>query len=134
MHVVVSTLFHVICFPHQGKFVTVDQLSSLSSDSCTSNVPFIAKTSPSYENFGVGLLKDSLLMGTFPISPPNVPCPFFSSINMISTNVGETPESYEPWIVPSLEECLRYGDQMPLSLMELAYQYIQSISPSSFSL
>jgi hypothetical protein len=31
MHAVVSTLFCVICFPHQGKFVTVDQLAFFSS-------------------------------------------------------------------------------------------------------
>jgi hypothetical protein len=60
---IVSTLFHVICFPHQGKFVTVDQLSFFNSDSHTSNVPFIAKTPPGYDNVGVDLLKDSSLMG-----------------------------------------------------------------------
>jgi hypothetical protein len=82
----------------------------------------------------VGILKDSSLMGTFPIPPLDVPHPFSSSINMISTNVGETSESYDPWIVPRLEECLRYGNQMPLSPVELAYQDIQSESPSPHSL
>jgi hypothetical protein len=66
MRVVVSTLFHVICFPHQGKVVTVDQLAFFSSDSCTSNIPFIEKTPPRYENVSVGLLKDSSLIGTSP--------------------------------------------------------------------
>jgi hypothetical protein len=135
MHSVVSTLFHVIHFPHQGKVVTVDQLAFFSSDSHTSNIPFIAKTPPSYENVGVGLLKDSSLMGTFPIPPPDVPPPFVSSINMISTNVGKTPESYDPWIVPSLDECLRYGDQMPLSPNGIGLSsYSIDISFSSFSL
>jgi hypothetical protein len=55
MHVVVSTLFHVIHFPHQGKVVTVDQISLFSSNSCTSNVPLIVKTPPGYENVEVGL-------------------------------------------------------------------------------
>jgi hypothetical protein len=54
----VSTLFHVLHFPHQGKVVTVDQLAYFNSDSRTSNVPFISKTPPGYENVGVGLLKD----------------------------------------------------------------------------
>jgi hypothetical protein len=27
-------------------------------------------------------------MGTFPIPPPNIPSPFFASINMISTTIG----------------------------------------------
>jgi hypothetical protein len=50
MHAVVSTLFHVLRFPHQGKVVTVDQLAFFNSDSHTSNVPFISKTPPGYEN------------------------------------------------------------------------------------
>jgi hypothetical protein len=134
MHAVISTLFRVICFPHQGKVVTVDQLAFFISDSCTGNIPFIVKTPHGYENVGVGLLKDSSLMGTFPIPLPSVPPPCVASINMISTSVGKTPESYDPWIVPILDECLRYGDQMPLSLVELAYQAIQSKTPSPYSL
>jgi hypothetical protein len=134
MHAVVSTLFRVIHFPHQGKFVMVDHLAFFSFDSRTSNVPLIEKTPLGYENFSEGILKDSSLMGTFPSPPPDVPPPFVSFINMILTSVGEIPESYDPWIVPSLEECLRYGDQMPLSPVELSYQSIQSEYPSPHSL
>jgi hypothetical protein len=73
-------------------------------------------------------------MGTFPIPPHNIPTPFFTLINMISTIVGEFHESYNPWIVPSSNVCLCYYDIMPLSLVELAYQAIQSITPSPHSL
>jgi hypothetical protein len=69
MHVVVSTLFCVVHFPHQGKVVNVDQLAFFNSNTRTGNVSFIAKTLPGYENVGVDLLKDSSLMGTFPIPP-----------------------------------------------------------------
>jgi hypothetical protein len=103
------------------------------SNSCTSNFPFIEKTPPNYDNVDVGILKDSSLMGTFPIRPPDVPPPLVTSINMISTSVGEIPKSYDPWIVPSLEECLFYGDQILLSSFELTYQDIQLTSPSSHS-
>jgi hypothetical protein len=130
MHAIVSTLFHVLHFPHQGKFVTVDQLAFFNSDSRTSNVPFIAKMPLGYENVDMGLLKDSSLMGTFPIPPPDIPPPFITIINMISTIVGEIPESYDPWIVPSSDDYLRYDDRMPLSLIEFAYQAIQSVTPS----
>jgi hypothetical protein len=104
------------------------------SDSHTSNVPFIAKTPPGYENVSVGLLKDSMLMGTFPIPPPDIPPPFFTSINMISTFVGETPKYYDPWIVTSSNDCVRYDDRIPLSPVELTYQAIQSTTPSPHSL
>jgi hypothetical protein len=82
----------------------------------------------------VGLLKDSTLMGTFPIPPPDIPPPFVASINMISTIVHESPESYDPWVVPSPGDYSHYGHQMPLSLVESTYQAIQSETPSSPSL
>jgi hypothetical protein len=107
---VVSTLFCMICFPHQGNIVTFDQLAFFNSDSHTSNIPFIAKTPHNYENFGVGHLKDSSLMGTFPVPPLDIPPPFVTSINMISNIVGEISESYDPCIVPSSDDCLHYGD------------------------
>jgi hypothetical protein len=134
MCVVVSTLFHVLCFPHQGKVVTVDQMAFFNSDSRTSNMPFISKTPPGYENVGVGLLKYSTLMGTFPIPQPDVTLPFVASINMISTSICETPASYDPWIVPDPGDYLHYGEQIPLSLVESTYQAIQSTTPSTPSL
>jgi hypothetical protein len=134
MRAVVSTLFHVVHFPHQGKVVTVDQLAFFNSDTRTGNVPFIAKTLLGYENVGVGLLKDSSLMGTFPIPLPDVPCLLVSSINMMSTAPHELPVSSNPWIVPDPRDYTRFGDIMSLSPVESAYQAIHSTSPSILSL
>jgi hypothetical protein len=39
MHAVMSTLFHVLCFPHQGKVVTVDQLAFFNSGSILATPP-----------------------------------------------------------------------------------------------
>jgi hypothetical protein len=61
----------------------VDQIAFFNSDTRTDNVPFIAKTPSGYENVGVGLLKDSSLMGTFPIPSPDVPHPLVASINSL---------------------------------------------------
>jgi hypothetical protein len=88
MRIVVSNLFYVLHFPRQGKFITVDQLTFFNSDSRTRNIPFISKTPLGYEIVGVGLLKDSTLMGTFSIPPPDIPPPFITSIDMISTSVS----------------------------------------------
>jgi hypothetical protein len=82
----------------------------------------------------VGLLKDSTLMGTYPIPPPYIPPLFVSYINMLSTTNCETPESYDPWIVPSPSYYLRFDDKMPLSLVESTYQAIQSTTPTPPSL
>jgi hypothetical protein len=114
MRAVVSTLFRVVRFPHQGKVVTIDQLAFFNSDTCTGNIPFIAKTPPGYENVGVGLLKDSSLMGTFPIPPPDVPHSSVASINMISTLPHKLPASHDPWIVPDPGDHLRFGDEMSI--------------------
>jgi hypothetical protein len=134
MHAFVSTLFHVIRFPHQGKVVTVDQMAFFNLDSRTRNVHFISKTPLGYENVSVGLLKYSTMMGTFPIPPPDIPPPFVASIKIIYTIVRETPESYDPWVVPSPDDYLHYDNNMPLTLVESDYQDIQSATPSSPSL
>jgi hypothetical protein len=134
MHAIVSTLFLIVRFPHQGKVVTVDQMMFFNSDTRTSNVPFIAKTPPGYKNVGVGLLKDSTLMGTFLIPPPDVPPSLVTLINMISTSIRKTPASSDPWIVLEPSDYLHYGDQMPLNLAESTYQAIQLAGPSTPSL
>jgi hypothetical protein len=113
MRAVVSTLFRVVHFPHQGKVVTVDRLAFFHSDARIVH----CKPPPGYENVGVGLLKDSTLMGTFSIPPPDVPHPFVASINVISTSVRGTPASYDPWMVPNPDDHLRYGNEMPLMLV-----------------
>jgi hypothetical protein len=82
----------------------------------------------------MGLLKDSTLMGTFPIPPPDVPPPLVASINMISTSFRKTPASSDLWIVPKLGDYILYGNQMPLSPVEYAYQAIQSADSSTPSL
>jgi hypothetical protein len=76
MHAFVSTLFHVLHFPHQEKVINVHQPTLFNSDSCTRNIPYISKTPPAYDIFSVGVLKYSTLMGTFPIPPPNIPSLF----------------------------------------------------------
>jgi hypothetical protein len=134
MCAVVSILFPVLRFSHQGKVITIDQLALFNSDFYTSNIPFILKTPPSYENVRVGLLRDSTLMGTFTIPPPDIPPPFVASINMISTTIHETPESYDPWVVPSPGDYHHYGNRIPLSLVESAYEANQLTTPSSPSL
>jgi len=51
MQAVASSLFCVIRFPHQGKIVTVDQLSFFASSS-QGNVPFVEHTSKLSETMG----------------------------------------------------------------------------------
>lgn len=80
----VSSLFRMIQFPHKGKIVKVDQLSYCTSDpNSMDSMPFVGKMNTLYEDVGVGLLKDSLLMGTFSLPPPDFPSNLVK-VNMIT--------------------------------------------------
>jgi hypothetical protein len=72
MIVVVSSVFCTLCFPHEGKIVTIDQLSfaySSPNASLGQSIPVIDNSQPTTENIGVGMY--SSLMGTFDFSAPN---------------------------------------------------------------
>jgi len=60
MFCVVSSLFLVLRFPHEGKIVTIDQLSFFSSGSSNDNVPYVGNTEVPYESVGECLSKTLL--------------------------------------------------------------------------
>jgi hypothetical protein len=96
-------VFHVLRFPHQGKIIIVDQLDYITPDLhnvAVNDVPFLGQSS--LESVGVGLLKDSSLMGVFPLPSPIIPQ--VSTLNMISTQVRQSLESSDPLVVPGLDE------------------------------
>jgi hypothetical protein len=133
MTVIASLVFRCVQFPHQGKIVTIDQLDFCTPDTripATNNIPFLGHHPVTYERVGVGLLKDSSFMGTFPTPHPSI-AHHISVINMISTLPYQSLESSDPWVVPSPLEFDVLGDTMPLSPAEAAYIAIQSASPSS---
>jgi len=78
MSCVMSSLFRVLRFPHEGKIVMVDQLYFFTSISSNANVPYVGNTEIPYESVFTGIFKESALMGTFTIPPPHV-----NSVNMI---------------------------------------------------
>jgi hypothetical protein len=103
MTVVASSMFLIFRFPHQGKIIIVDQLDYTTPDlhnATMNNVSFLGQSS--LEIVGVGLLKDSLLMGIFPLPSPATPQ--VSMLNMISTWVQQSLESLDPLVVPGLNE------------------------------
>jgi hypothetical protein len=71
MMVVVSSVFQVLCFPHEGRIVMIDQMSFNHSDSMEnlgSMVPLIENSQMTTERIGVGMYPS--LMGTFNFSAP----------------------------------------------------------------
>jgi len=71
MIVIASSVFHILQFSHQGNIINVDQLEYTTPDLnnvTENNVPFLGQNN--FESVGVGLLKDSSLMGVFPLLNP----------------------------------------------------------------
>ena len=110
-----STLFQLVKFSHEGKIITVDQLSFFTSSS-ENNVPYMDQIPNPPDSVGPGLFKDPVLMGIFPIPPPNT-----VQVNMVS-------RSNDPWIIPSPEQVTSFGEQMPLTPDEINYCEIISTS------
>ena len=112
-------------FPHQGNIVKIDQLSYYSSDpASTDSIQHVGKSTIPYEDVGVGLVKESVLMGTFSMPPPNIPHTL-ANINMISSR---TILFDDPWMVPSESEMDSFNGEMPLSPFEISYRAVQSFS------
>ena len=73
MDVIASSLFRILCFPHEGRIVTVDQMNYSPIDpnaSSNSTIPLVNDTKKPVENLGVQIYTS--LMGTFDLLPPSV--------------------------------------------------------------
>jgi hypothetical protein len=95
----------------------------------TNNIPFLGDHKITYESIGVGLLKDSSLMGTFPTPLPPT-AHHIATVDMISTVTYQSSKSSDSWIVTRPLEFDALGDTVPLSLAETSYISTQSASPS----
>jgi hypothetical protein len=129
MTAVVSSVFRVLCFPHQGKIVMIDQLVFCTPDlgsNVGSNVPFVGDTTVLYECW-CGDVQRSFTDGNFSPSPTISHCNI-APINMISSFTSGSLGSFDPWVVPHPEDVDSYGASMPLTLVDISYQVIQSTS------
>ena len=87
-----SAVFCKMSFPHNGKIVTIDQLSYHESQSQTSpemTTSSVAnkQTVDSLTSVSPGVYKDSSLLGTFPnLPPPPIPDPSSSNVCMMQSS------------------------------------------------
>ena len=85
MTAIASTVFRTVQSPHLGRIVTIDQLDFCTPNVTTStanNIPMLVQSHPPYQSIGVGMLKDSSLMGIFPSTPPSTDT---ATVHMISS-------------------------------------------------
>jgi hypothetical protein len=72
MIVIVSSVFRTLCFPHEGKIMTIDQLSFACSSpnaSIGQSIPVIDNSQSTTKNIGVRMY--SSLMGNFNFTAPS---------------------------------------------------------------
>ena len=126
MSTIASAIFRVVFFPHEGKLVTIEQLSFTRKGCMESNestVPLVDQDKTVAERLGAGMYAS--LMGTFDLPAP---------INYIgSTSVGKSiatvVDRTDPWVLPSHHE-----PEVPLSIVEMAYKAITKTTVDPFSI
>jgi hypothetical protein len=98
MKAVASSVFRTIMFPHNGKIVTIDQVSHYEpnpSANLDNILPLIHTNKDTYPlvEMGPGIFKDPSLLGTYhgapPLLPPNQVC-------VISSNGTHTEDALPP--------------------------------------
>jgi hypothetical protein len=135
MQAVVATIFRVLLFPHEGRIVTIDQLSFSRPDPAlgASTVPLVDNLQAGVVNIGVGLCPS--LMGTFDFPPPQGDVKFVSThhkAEIFHVSSFRTTYFNDLWILPSpsdtMEAIGHAGISSPLSAAEVAYSMVQQTS------
>jgi hypothetical protein len=138
----VSSIFHTLCFPHEGKIVTIDQLSFAHvspSASVGPSIPMINNSQQETEDVGVEMY--SSLMGSFDFMAPIHHIHAISSESSSSMRFIPFCTLYfnDPWTLPSptmsYEGQSHIGMEIPLLAVEVVYQSIidaiADLDPSS---
>jgi len=135
MQAVVAIFFRVLLFPHEGRIVTIDQLSFSRPDSAlgASTVPMIDNPQAGVDKVGVGLC--TFFMGTFNYPPPQGDVKFISTHHKAKIfHITSFRMTYfeDPWILPSpsstMDETGHSDMSMPLSAAEVVYSLVQQAS------
>jgi hypothetical protein len=135
MQFVVSTVFWVLLFPHEGQIVTIDQLSFSRPDPALgeSTVPMIDNPQLGVVNVGVGLCP--YLMGTFDYLPSQGDIKFISNhhkVEIFQVLSFRTTYFDDLWIFPSPSATMdgigNLGMSMALSVAEVVYSLVQQTS------
>jgi hypothetical protein len=126
-----SSIFHTLFFPHEGKIVTIDQLPFVHASPNASfgpSFPMIDNSQQATKDVGVRMY--SSLMGSFDFMTPIHHIHAISSESSSSMRHVPFHTLYfnDPWTLPSLtmsyEGQFHIGMEMPLSAIEVVYQSI----------
>jgi hypothetical protein len=92
MKVVASSVFHTTMFPHNGKIVTIDQLTHYEpnhSSNIDNIIPLVHVSSDDFPvvNIGPGLFQDPSILGTYRGSPLFLNPSFLAQVCVVSSKV-----------------------------------------------
>jgi hypothetical protein len=110
MKLFVSSVFHVLFFPHEGNIVTIDQLYFTCSNSSASvgpSVPIVDNSQKETKNIGVRMYPS--LMGTFNFLIPILYINSISDESSSSLRYVSFHTSYfdDTWTLPSSTACMK---------------------------
>ena len=109
MTAIVSTYFRMISFPYKGAITVINKLSFFAfASQVTGSVPFVHAPQITLQNIGVGLLKDSTLLGTFalPLPVTSVEITSIETYYMIPSTPSGLRESMGDFEIVTLDEFL----------------------------
>jgi hypothetical protein len=131
MIIIVSSILCTLCYPHEGKIMTIDQLSFMFSSPNASiglSIPVIENSQSATENISVEIYTS--LMGTFDFSTLSHHVYAMSS-RLVSTGRSIpfcTSYFSDLWTLSSptssCEGQLHVGMDMPLSKVDIVYQVV----------
>ena len=104
MQAISSSLFHIVCFPHNRKIVTIDQMSFKNPSVTTSSgasIPIVEKSQSVTGIVGMGMYPS--LMGSFSYPAPILMIGSSSSEDSSSLRSMSfrTTHMEDPWILPT---------------------------------
>jgi hypothetical protein len=116
MKAVASSIFRTMMFPHNGKIVTIDQVSHYEpnpSSNLNNILPVIHTNQDTYPliEMGPGIFKDPSLLGTYHGAPPLLhPA---NQVCIISSNGSHTEDASPPQEASVIPDVSIVADQLP---------------------
>jgi hypothetical protein len=120
MKAVASSIFRTIMFPHNGKIVTIDQVTHYEpnpSASLDNMLPLIHTNQDVYPliEMGPGIFKDPSLLGTYHGAPPLLPPSHVCVVSSKETLQEDTNPPQEASVIPDVSPVATPLPQEPLS-------------------
>jgi hypothetical protein len=121
MKVVASSVFHTMMFPHNGKIVTIDQVSHYEpnpSSNIDNILPFVHTNPEAYPLIEMGprIFKDPSLLGTYHGAPPLIHPS--AQVCVISSNGTETGDTLPPTEASLLSDVPLVTELLPQESLE----------------